>query len=335
MNLNNLSNLVQDELENILSDIINSDNINDFLQRYQTINNDTNIISENIRDTSYNQTMESANENNSAFRIPISNIRRSIPQVNNTNNNSQTNRPTNNFNQQNQTNHNNNRRNNNNNNNDNRTNFGELYDTLYQLNMNMHEYNMNYRDYQRNIENILNIITEENRRNYAPRQNHSNEMNGFDVGRNVSYFLYEPLRRNTTRVNTSSLIPLSPEMIRLSTRIIPYNISFSEPRCPITLEDFIVGEQIMQIIPCGHIFKSDALTNWFRRDNKCPCCRFDISTFIIHGVENTRRNMTRHNSITSDIHPNENIDTNNNMSDEIAIEIEVEISSPSDNITLP
>jgi hypothetical protein len=180
---------------------------------------------------------------------------------------------------------------------------------------------MNYRDYQRNVENVLNIITEQNRRNYFPRRNYT-QANTFDVGHNIAYFLYNPARRaNINRMNTS--VPLgmglSEDMIRLSTRIIPFTANFSDTRCPITLEDFAIDENVMQIIPCGHIFKTDALQNWFSRNTLCPCCRFDVRNFIINGIVNESRNISRHNSI--DI-PQPAISSET----EIAVDVEVEMT---------
>lgn len=46
--------------------------------------------------------------------------------------------------------------------------------------------------------------------------------------------------------------------------------------CPITLENFEEGQQIRQIIHCGHCFNEEAINNWFRAHVRCPVCRYDI-----------------------------------------------------------
>ena len=48
--------------------------------------------------------------------------------------------------------------------------------------------------------------------------------------------------------------------------------------CPITLDEFQDNEQICRIKHCRHIFKSNALQNWFSRNAHCPVCRYDIRT---------------------------------------------------------
>lgn len=47
-------------------------------------------------------------------------------------------------------------------------------------------------------------------------------------------------------------------------------------RCPICLEDFQIGEQVVRIRVCGHIFKQPGLLRWFQRNNHCPVCRGNV-----------------------------------------------------------
>lgn len=43
--------------------------------------------------------------------------------------------------------------------------------------------------------------------------------------------------------------------------------------CPITMEDFEIGETLYQL-KCGHIFKPDAIKNWLLTEKaECPVCR--------------------------------------------------------------
>ena len=54
----------------------------------------------------------------------------------------------------------------------------------------------------------------------------------------------------------------------------------SEPitTCPISMEDFQVGDVLCEIIGCRHVFKRPALMRWFRRSSQCPVCRYDLFT---------------------------------------------------------
>lgn len=71
---------------------------------------------------------------------------------------------------------------------------------------------------------------------------------------------------------------LSDRQVELATRTFVYDASENnEPRCPISLEDFTAGEEIVQIIGCGHYFKCNALREWFRRNMQCPVCRYNVT----------------------------------------------------------
>lgn len=55
----------------------------------------------------------------------------------------------------------------------------------------------------------------------------------------------------------------------------------SAARCPITLEDFVEGDQISRIRPCGHIFHTQSIRNWFSNRVRCPVCRCDIRDYHV------------------------------------------------------
>lgn len=54
----------------------------------------------------------------------------------------------------------------------------------------------------------------------------------------------------------------------------------NDTRCPISLEDFTIGEELCEIRHCGHIFKWSALRSWFSRNSHCPVCRYDIRQYV-------------------------------------------------------
>ena len=92
--------------------------------------------------------------------------------------------------------------------------------------------------------------------------------------------------RNLTRqTNVSDLEDVvvypSTQQLNRATEIIVFNRDgfYNNTTCPITLEPFIDGEQVCRIKHCSHIFKRDAIINWFSRNVRCPVCRYDIRDY--------------------------------------------------------
>jgi hypothetical protein len=73
---------------------------------------------------------------------------------------------------------------------------------------------------------------------------------------------------------------LTNEQISIATRIIKYSNEFNEQRCPISLDEFVIDENICQIKQCSHIFKNNSLMVWLRSHRHCPVCRYDLSTYV-------------------------------------------------------
>lgn len=74
----------------------------------------------------------------------------------------------------------------------------------------------------------------------------------------------------TTSTATDGFSPLD---IQRATQLVPYDNSMNETRCPITWANFTVGQNVLQINRCGHVFDPDALRTWFRQNRRCPICR--------------------------------------------------------------
>ena len=90
-------------------------------------------------------------------------------------------------------------------------------------------------------------------------------------------YTFDPIINNIT-ANTIGTRPTE-QQISLATESILYDPSGNQTECPITLERFQPEEQVCRIIPCGHIFKSASLQRWFRRNVRCPVCRYDIRDY--------------------------------------------------------
>ena len=66
------------------------------------------------------------------------------------------------------------------------------------------------------------------------------------------------------------------EQIASSTQLIQYDFSMNEARCPISLDYFELGQNILQINNCRHIFGHQPLMEWFQRHSRCPVCRASV-----------------------------------------------------------
>ena len=80
---------------------------------------------------------------------------------------------------------------------------------------------------------------------------------------------------------------------------------FDTNECVITQDEFEEGEEIIQL-PCGHIFKPEAIKTWLKEESsKCPICRFELD-FVeksekpditpveqVRDLSNNRLNMLR------------------------------------------
>ncbi len=64
--------------------------------------------------------------------------------------------------------------------------------------------------------------------------------------------------------------------IERSVSTIAYSSEETETRCPISFEDFCVGERVCKINTCGHIFKREPLYQWLNNHNTCPVCRANV-----------------------------------------------------------
>jgi hypothetical protein len=69
---------------------------------------------------------------------------------------------------------------------------------------------------------------------------------------------------------------LTSEQIESCTRLIQYDASMNEIRCPITWDAFEPGQNVLEINNCRHIFGQAALMEWFQSHSICPVCRTNV-----------------------------------------------------------
>ena len=120
----------------------------------------------------------------------------------------------------------------------------------------------------------------------------------FNISRPIEYgFTFYPniVPRNVITPQPTNHL-LTPAQIALATREYTFqesdrNLLNTIPVCPIMLEEFQVGNNIREIVHCGHQFLSSSLERWFRRSCCCPICRYNL--WDISATEPNRTTRTR------------------------------------------
>lgn len=171
-----------------------------------------------------------------------------------------------------------------------------------------YEYNRNFREYQTRIGELLQIVsTSQNqhipipthRRGFMTSQTDSSFQSNIDEMSNVfmSYYVYPLNRPDPTGLNNTNNNEalLTREQIAISTQTYgfttPTDVDAGDPSsnvCPISLEPFQLGDVVCEIRECGHKFKRPNLMHWFRRDARCPVCRYDLRDYVHENTEEYR-----------------------------------------------
>jgi hypothetical protein len=98
--------------------------------------------------------------------------------------------------------------------------------------------------------------------------------------RNASDYLFTYLFYPRTNQENVIVRPTQAQ-INAATEMITYRPTTSiHTQCPITLEEFQIGDNVRRIKSCGHIFREPAINNWFTTNVRCPVCRYDIRDYI-------------------------------------------------------
>jgi len=167
-----------------------------------------------------------------------------------------------------------------------------------------YEYNRNFREYQTRIGELLQIVSTSqtqhipvpipiptHRRGFIPSQTDTSFQSNIDEMSNVfmSYYVYPLNRPDPTGLNNTNINEqlLTREQIAVSTQTYgftaPIGVDALDPSsnvCPISLEPFQLGDVVCEIRECGHKFKRPNLMHWFRRDARCPVCRYDLRDYV-------------------------------------------------------
>jgi hypothetical protein len=90
----------------------------------------------------------------------------------------------------------------------------------------------------------------------------------------LSFYLVSPIR--TERPEQTQNVLTNEEITTATENLIYNNTVVQNTVCPISLENFTIGETVTKIKYCGHTFKSMPLLLWLRTNNRCPVCRHDM-----------------------------------------------------------
>jgi hypothetical protein len=50
---------------------------------------------------------------------------------------------------------------------------------------------------------------------------------------------------------------------------------FEQPTCSVCLSEIKMEEETI-LVPCGHMYHSSCILEWFEKNNTCPVCRFEL-----------------------------------------------------------
>lgn len=108
--------------------------------------------------------------------------------------------------------------------------------------------------------------------------------------RDLGSYYIDLTRGTTNQTQNTNSIGLTNNQIDLYTEVFTWtgNESSTDPSgniCPISLEEFQVGDDISRIRACNHQFKRPFLLRWFQRNHRCPVCRRDVTELPAQPVQ--------------------------------------------------
>jgi hypothetical protein len=168
-------------------------------------------------------------------------------------------------------------------------------------------------DSQENVRNVLNLLEMDfglmdNRtrptnhytnRNYI-RNQQRNSRGIYRQNNERPQIINDYLQNIGQYTNVAEPIGFTNAEIELATTEMQFNSLLTQIQCPISLDFFQQGQDVLCINGCGHMFSKPGLTQWFRNHRQCPVCR--------------GRPVMVTRAITTDVEQPENQNNNNAMS---------------------
>jgi hypothetical protein len=187
-----------------------------------------------------------------------------------------------------------------------------LYESMNQYHQNVHEYNENMRRYLHLLQdmvNMNNIHNMENDIHITGRNTTYNTTNSNISAAPVINTLIRNFLRNREEGNVfrqtyeDVIVRPSAAQIERATEMIIFDEANDNHNtsCPITLEPFRTGDQVCCIRHCSHMFKRVALMDWFRRNVRCPICRYDIRDYVEPTNEEEQEDTTEFDDLVQEL----------------------------------
>jgi len=194
-------------------------------------------------------------------------------------------------------------------------------------------YNENIREYQENTRTMLQIVY------LMLRDRSTNTQPSIYENRNANmtdyiYWFADFTNRvgRTIPINTAFqenvIVSPTPQQIESATTNLNYSSETNthNTNCPITLDEFHEEEPVTLIEHCGHLFRRDAIQNWFQRNVRCPVCRHDIRELSttnvpvpvpvpVHDTQSTPQRSQQHALTENDIYNTLRSSITNSLSD--------------------
>lgn len=154
-----------------------------------------------------------------------------------------------------------------------------MADPLIQI---IQDYQENQRRYHQNFQQLIDLL--ENRYPEVPRpRRQASRTTTRSSQDNLIYNIlrYYGIGSNRQQDYEDVVVRPTRNQIDQATELILYDNSIIHSQCSITLEPFEEGEEICRIRQCSHCFKKTAIMDWFRRNVRCPVCRYDIRDYRV------------------------------------------------------
>ena len=92
-------------------------------------------------------------------------------------------------------------------------------------------------------------------------------------------------------------VPPSQQQIDNATSTFIYTTDMTTITCPIDRESIQIGDEVIKITHCGHIFRSQNLRRWFETNTRCPLCRYDIRNYSNTDLSNNTTDISNKQQI--------------------------------------
>jgi hypothetical protein len=147
-----------------------------------------------------------------------------------------------------------------------------IEDSIY-YNHHTNIYNQNINTYNTNISQLIQLLQSQISNTNSSSRNISTPFHIIFPDNDMIH-----RNRNSIFNSPTTFSGLTPFQISEATEDSRYaNLPNEEVQlCPISLEEFIEGEDVAKIRGCGHLFKKTSLHRWLLRSTQCPVCRFNI-----------------------------------------------------------